>query len=103
MGWRNGEVVKVAPAAIMSSEDGGNEGVLFPSDEARARIPFEVLQDRLARVSRSKGKAFGPLPKGDGLLVVGRLKWCDIGHSRTLVNAYRIALNLRRAHERFIP
>jgi len=102
MGWRNGEVVKVAPAAIMSSEDGGDEGVLFPSDEARARIPFEVLQDRLARVSRSKRKAFGPLPKGDGLLVVGRLKWCDIGHSRTLVNAYRIALKLRRAHGRFI-
>ena len=87
MGWRNGEVVKVAPAAIMSSEDGGNEGVLFPSHEARARIPFEVPQDRLARVSSSQGKSFGPLPKGHGLLVVGRLEWSDIDHSRTPVNA----------------
>jgi len=62
MTGRNCEVVKVAAAAVVPPQDGGDQSALIPSNEAEAGIALQVIQDRLARVSRSKGKAFRPLP-----------------------------------------
>jgi len=43
MASRNGEVVKVAAAAIVPSEDGGDQSLFVPSNETWAGIAFEVL------------------------------------------------------------
>jgi len=82
MARRNGEVVKIAATAVVSSQDGAKQSAPFSSDEAGPGIAFEIVQHGLARVCASKGKAFGLPPQSHGVIVVRGLKWDDFRHFR---------------------
>ena len=67
---RNGEVMEITAATVVTSKHGPNDPALVESQEAQAWIAVEVAREPLSRVHRAKCETLGPLPQGHDLFIV---------------------------------